>query len=175
MNILLEGVIMSEEDIDENFELPSVGSIKHYASLILEGNPDLEGSRELLKVFCARAKELSAPSLGFPEPIIEIIVLAFEKYLSGEENNINKSLGLVRRGRPITEEIIKRNHYIAADVERLVRLGKNKTVSKMSDGAFYLIGKKYSLSESEIQDIYYKYRDEGITIIKIEGLDTDPA
>ncbi len=166
---------MSQDDIDEDFEIPSVGSLKHYASLILEGNPDLEGSRQLLRVFCARAKELSSSSSGIPESIIEIIVLAFEKYLSGEEKNINKSLGLIRRGKPLNQEIIKRNHNIAADVERLVISGRNKTISKTSDGAFYLVGKKYSLSESEIEDIYYKYRDDGVVIIKFEALDTDPA
>ncbi len=173
LKIKVEEIIMSEDCMNDEFELLSEGVVKYYASLILEGNPDPEFSSHLLKIFCVKAKKLSSSEI--PAPIIEIIVLAFEKYLSGDEKNINKSLGLIRRGKPKSRKVEDRNILIAADVERLIRLGVTKTLSKTSDGAFYIISKKYNLSESEIEDIYYKNKDMGIAIVQFENLDTDPV
>src|SRR3954471_19421939 len=104
-------------------ELPSAGDVCHYVGLIHDGHPDVKGSRALLRLFCHRAKQLSFPASPFPDPLIALLIGAFEGYLSGKEKNLEKALGLKRRGRPADPEIIKRNHLVAADVCRLEMTG----------------------------------------------------
>ena len=167
---------MSINIVNDEDDFPSAGRIQYYISLISEGKPDPDGSEQLLKIFCAKAKKLSMPGASLPEPILALIISAFEKYLSGEEKNINKSLGLIKRGKPKNPSNERRNWLIAANVLRLVEAGESKGISKKtSEGAFYIVGQKYHLSESEVENIYYQFKNEGITILAMERLDSDPA
>ena len=151
---------------EQGDDLPSIGDVAYYISLIKEGNPDTEGSRALLRLFCHRAKQLRFPEAPFPEPLLVFLVDVFERYLSGKEKDLEKALGLKRRGRPPDPEILKRNHFIAADVCRLEMGGKSLTGSRADlDGAFVEVAEKHGLSESEVRDIYYKHQNSGLAII----------
>jgi hypothetical protein len=166
---------MSINIVNDEDDFPSAGMIQYYISLISEGKPDPDGSEQLLKIFCAKAKNLSMPGASLPEPILALIISAFEKYLSGEEKSINKSLGLIKRGKPKNPSNERRNCLIAADVLRLVEAGKNKTISRYSDGAFYTIAQKYKLGESEVEKIFYEYENKGIAILAFEKNDSVPS
>lgn len=156
-------------------DLPSTGDVQHYVSLIREGNPDVEGSRALLRLFCARARKLKFPESPFPVPLLELLVSAFEGYLSGDEPDIKKSLGLTRRGKPPNHEIQKRNKFIAADVFRRIECGESLGSSRDGDGAFVAVAEKYGLSEGEVRDIYYKNKTEGMAIVLMERMKDDSA
>jgi hypothetical protein len=145
--------------------------VTYYISRIKEGNPDTEQSRALLRLFCVRAKELKFPDSPFPDALLELLIAAFEGYLSGDQKDLEKSLGLKRRGRPVNPEIVSRNKLIAADVIRIV-LEKNKPLADNSkeQGAFSIVAESYELSDSEVRDIYYKHENDGLAIILCERL-----
>ena len=145
-------------------ELLSVGDVAHYVSLIREGKPNIEGSQGLLRLFCARAKKLKFPVSPFPEPLLELLISAFEKYLSGEERDLEKALGLKRRGRPVDPDIQKRNILIALDVLRLYLDNKRLGDNKNEQGAISTVAEAKSLSDSEVRDIYYKHRDDAMAV-----------
>ena len=153
---------MQNNDEDE---ILSQGDVAHYVALIREGNPDIEGSKGLLRLFCARAKNLKFLVSPFPEPLLELLVSAFENYLSGKEKDIEKSLGLKRRGRPVSRKIQQRNVFIAIDVLRLHLEGKPLTDNRDEQGAFSTIADNSRLSDSEVRDIYYKHYDDAMSII----------
>lgn len=157
----------SEPDDD----LPSIGNVNHYIALIREGNPDTEGSRDLLRLFCHRAKKLKFPKSPLPEPLLAFLIDVFDGYLSGKQKDLERALGLKRLGRPPNPEILKRNHFIAADVCRLEMAGKSLTGSRADlDGAFAEVAEKHGLSESEVRDTYYKFQNDGLAIIIAERI-----
>lgn len=151
--------------------------VQGYVSLALEGKPDGEGSKALLRLFCERAKKLKFPTSPFPEPLLVLMISAFEKYLSGEEKDLEKSLGLKRRGKPPGPEIQKRNIEIATEVLRLKLDDKPLTPSRESDGAFFMIATRYGLSEQEARDIFYEHQNMARAVICRERLlqDDDSA
>ncbi len=152
-------------------ELLSIGNITYYISKAKEGEPDPEGSRDLLRLFCARAKlrSLDSPSDG----LLRFISSAFEKYLSGEEKDLAKSLGLKKVGKPVNREIERRNVFIAFDVLCLHRSGKPLLGNRDERGAFSTIAEQRDLSDNQVRDIYYAYQDKALLMEKfmqqIEG------
>lgn len=140
------------------------GDVAHLVNLIREGKPDIEGSKALLSLFCKRAKKLKFPASPFPEPLLELLVSVFEKYLSGEAKDLEKSLGLKRRGKPPNPAIEKRNIFIALDVLRLHFTGKPLVDNRIEQGAFSIIGEANELSDNEIRDIYYKHYIDAMSI-----------
>ena len=146
-------------------DLLSIGDVAHYVSLIREGKPNIDGSQGLLRLFCVRAKNLKFPVSPFPEPLIELIVSAFENYLSGKEKDLEKSLGLKRGGRPVDTEIETRNKFIAINVLELQLKGKPLTDNKNEQGAFSTVAEIQGLSDSEIRDSYYKYQTDAMSYI----------
>jgi len=149
-------------------EILNAGQVVFLTNKIRDGDPDIEGSRLLLKLFCQRAKTLAFPRSPFPDALLTLVAEAFEKYLSGEERNLEKSLGLVRKGRPPNPEIEMRNVMIAADVVRLRQQGRSVKDSASEQGAFADVAEKYGLSESEVDKIYYTHRDDGIAQVLME-------
>lgn len=138
----------------------SSGDITHLISLIKDGRPDIEGSRALLRLFCHRAKKLKFPASPFPEPLLGLLVSTFESYLSGEGKDLEKLLGLKRRGKPPNREIEKRNIFIAHQVLCLTIEGNQLVDNSAKQGAFSIVGEANMLSDSEVRDIYYKYQIE---------------
>ena len=151
-------------------ELLSVGDVANYVALVREGNPNIEGSKGLLRLFCARAKKLKFPVSPFPEPLLELLISAFEKYLSGEETDLEKALGLKRRGRPVDPKIEKRNIFIALDVLRLHLDNKPLVDNRDEKGAFSTVAEANSLSESEVRDIYYKHLKDAMSVETLSRL-----
>ena len=145
-------------------ELLSAGDVAHYVSLVRKGNPNIEGSKGLLRLFCARAKKLKFPVSPFPEPLLELLISAFEKYLSGDERDLEKALGLKRRGRPVDPKTEKRNIFIALDVLRLHLDNKPLVDNRDEQGAFSTVAEAKSLSDSEVRDIYYKHHDDAMAV-----------
>ena len=145
-------------------ELLSEGDVAHYVSLVREGNPNIEGSKGLLRLFCASAKKLKFPVSPFPEPLLELLISAFEKYLSGEERDLEKALGLKRRGKPVDPNIEKRNILIALDVLRLNLDNKPLVDNKNEQGAFSTVAEARNLSESMVSEIYYKHHDDAMAV-----------
>ena len=96
--------------------------------------------------------------------MLELLISAFEKYLSGEERDLEKALGLKRRGRPVDPNIEKRNIFIALDVLRLHLDNKPLVDNKNEQGAFSTVAEAKSLSDSEVRDIYYKHRDDAMAV-----------
>lgn len=141
-------------------KLLSVGDIANYVGKIYEGEPDIEGSKALLRLFCEKGRGQQVKNSPFPQPIIELFVLAFEKYLSGEEMNLEKSLGLTRRGRPANPDVEKRNKFVALDVMRLNKSGKPLLDNASEQGAFSTIADKFGLGETEVRDIYYEFKED---------------
>ena len=151
---------------DKEFPLPE--GVAYYVSRIKKGNPDIEGSKALLRLFCDRAKKLKFPKSQFPVPLLELLVSAFEEYLSGSETDLEKSLGLKRRGKPVNPKIRERNKLIAADVMRLTIDGIPLMDNSDRQGAFSIIAERRNLSENKIRDIYYEYKEEGMSILICE-------
>jgi hypothetical protein len=114
-------------------------------------------ARALLRLFCERAKALAFPESPFPETVLSHLVSAFERYLSGEEKDLERALGLKRRGRPADPEIKARNLRIAIEIEQA--LGKGNTLTKES-GVIAEIAQRYGLGASEVRDAYYRHRNE---------------
>jgi len=144
--------------------------VEYYVSRIKKGDPDIEGSKALLRLFCDDAKNLKFPESPFSDPLLKLLVCAFENYLSGSEKDLEKSLGLKRRGRPVNPKIRERNKLIAADVIRLKLDGKPLADNFYTQGAFSTIAERQKLSESEVRDIYYEYKYDGMSILISERL-----
>jgi len=155
---------------DKEFPLPE--GVAYYVSRIKKGNPDIEGSKALLRFFCDRAKDLKLPNSPFPVPLLKLLVSAFEGYLSGSETDLEKSLGLKRSGRPVNLKTRERNKHIAADVLRIT-IDSNKPLidNRRGKGAFSIVAKRNKLSENKVRDIYYEYKDDGMSILVYERLD----
>lgn len=141
-------------------DLLSVGDIANYVAKIHEGKPDVEGSKALLRLFCERSRANQYQRSAFPEAIVDLLVSAFEKYLSGEEMNLEKSLGLKRRGRPANPDIKKRNIFIARDVMLLNRSGKPLFDNFNEQGAVSTIAEKFKLGDNDVRDIYYEFKED---------------
>jgi len=139
---------LSEEELGSlNIEL-AVRNIR-------EGNPDLAAARAMLRIFfCARAKELHFPESPFPDEYLALLISAFERYLSGEKLDIEKSLGLKRGGRPPDPKIHERNVIITMEVMHLESEGRTVTDSRKGEGAFAEVAANHNLSESQVRDIY---------------------
>ena len=135
---------------------------------IRKGDPDPAAARGMLRLFCTRAKELHFPEWPFPEEYLALLVSAFERYLSGEELDIAKSLGLKRRGRPGSPEIQQRNVYIAAEVLRLEIQGRPVTDNADGEGAIADVAERHGLSASQVRDIYYEYLNDGMAQLVLE-------
>lgn len=145
---------------DSDYEGMGPGTVSYYASLIQEGKPDVEGSRELLREFCRRARRLEHPSSPFPAPLLGVLVSAFERYLSGEAPDLEKSLGLKRIGTPADPEIPERNFWIAVEVFRLNAKGTPLRDNNAGPGAFSIVADRRALSESQVAEIYYQNKNE---------------
>jgi hypothetical protein len=162
------------QDLD-NDDLPGPGTVAYLVDKIREGDPDVEGSRQLLRLFCVRAKKLKFPASPFPEPLLKLLVSAFEKYLSGEETDIAKSLGLKRRGKPPDPAIPERNAYIAKDVLLLHEQGIPLMSNRQQAGAFERVATECDLSEGEVRDIYYAHKNAGLALIIMDRWDDDDS
>ena len=128
--------------------------------------PDVEGSKKLLKLFCDRAKNLTFPTSPFPQPVLTLIVTAFERYLSGEEKDLEKCLGLKPRpGRRWSKDKQNANLQIAVDVARLNQKGWPLKDTRESEGAFSKLADHLGLKESGVRDIYYKYQVEALSLL----------
>jgi len=139
---------LSEEELDSlNIEL-AVRNIR-------ENNPDPAAARALLRLFCDRAKELHFPESPFPDEHLALLISAFERYLSGEELDIEKSLGLKRGGRPPDPKIQERNVIITMEIMHLESEGLPVTDNREGEGAFAEVAERHNLSESKVRDIYY--------------------
>ena len=139
---------LSEEELGSlNIEL-AVRNIR-------DGNPDLAAARALLRLFCDRAKELHFPESPFPDEHLALLISAFERYLSGEELDIEKSLGLKRSGRPPDPKIQERNVIITMEVMHLESEGQPVTDNREGEGAFAEVAAHYNLSENQVKDIHY--------------------
>jgi hypothetical protein len=161
---------MGVNDLSDD-KILSVGDVACYVSKAKEGKPDIEGSKALLRLFCERAKKLKFPDSPFPEPLLELLISAFENYLSGDEKDLEKSLGLKRRvGKPPSPEVEKRNINIAHEVLCKDIDGINLTINKISDGAFLEIAELHNLSDSEVRDIYYKHLNDAISLELLKRL-----
>jgi len=154
----------------KEFLLPEE-DVEYYVSRIKKGDADIAGSRALLRLFCDRAKNLKFPESPFPDPLLELLVCAFDNYLSGSEKDLEKSLGLKRRGKPVNPKIRGRNKLIAADVMRLAFDGIPLMDNLAGEGAFSIVAERNKISESKVRDIYYKYKDDGMSILVYEHLD----
>lgn len=145
---------LSEEELGSlNIEL-AVRNIR-------ENKPDLAAARALLRLFCDRAKELHFPESPFHDEYLALLISAIEQYLSGEELDIAKSLGLKKGGRPPDPKIQERNVIITMEIMHLVSEGLPVTDNKEGEGAFAEVAERYNLSESKVRDIYY---DENIMV-----------
>ncbi len=142
--------------------------LEYYVSRIKKGDPDIAASRALLRLFCDYAKNLKFPESPFSDHLLKLLVCAFENYLSGSEKDLEKSLGLKRRGKPVNPKIRERNKHIAADVMRLKFDGIPLMGNSDREGAFSIIAERNKLSENNVRDIYYEYRDDGMTILLSE-------
>ncbi len=163
-------------------------NVNHYVNLILKKtpDPDVEGSKKLLRLFCDRAKRLTFPSSPFPQPLLDLIVHAFDGYLTGKEKDLEKALGLKpRSGRRWPESKGDTNLEIAVEVARLYDKGLPimdpsrppteiqgdddekhlEEFYKRSLGACSLVGEKYGLTESRVRDIYYSHQIEALSIL----------
>lgn len=145
-------------------ELLSVGDVAYYISKVKEGQPDVEGSRDLLRLFCERSKQLKFPDSPIPESLLGFIRSAFEQYLSGKETDLARSLGLKKVGKPASREIEKRNVLIAVDVLRLHRAGKPLADNRDEQGAFSTVAEAKNLSDNQVRDIYYDYADKALDV-----------
>ena len=145
---------LSEEELGSlNIEL-AVRNIR-------KGNPDKAAARVMLRRFCDRAKELHFPESPFSDEYLALLISAFERYLSGEELDIAKSLGLKKGGHPPDPKIQERNVNITIEVMHLESEGLPVTDNREGEGAFAEVAEHYNLSESQVKDIYY---DEEIKI-----------
>jgi len=154
----------------------SMDEVRHLVSLIQKGDPDVEGSKKLLRLFCDRAKKLTFPSSPFPPPLLDLIVEAFERYLSGKERDLAKSLGLKRRGRPRKGGTQRRNLAIADKVFRLKERGNTLLANRENanwDGTFETVAQKYGVSELQVRNIYYDFVEQMKKEKQIESMFTD--
>ena len=152
-----------------------IGDMQLALSNVKEGNPQPERVKKMLALFCERAKELRYPSSPFPDPLTELLIYAFNRYLNGEEPDIAKALGLKGGvGRPPTAETEKRNAKIVAEVLRLnfagIPLEPNRNCL---ESAFSQVGKKFGLSETQTRDVYYVplHQSDGLALLLIERLE----
>ena len=128
---------------------------------IRKGNPDKAAARVMLRRFCDRAKELHFPESPFSDEYLALLISAFERYLSGEELDIAKSLGIKRgRGRPRDPNIQERDAIITMEVMHLESEGRTVTDNREGEGAFAEVAARHNLSENQVRDIYYIYEKD---------------
>lgn len=133
---------------------------------ILRGKGSVKAAREIMRIFCERAKLESFPS-SFPLPILRLLVHAFEGYLSGELPNLEKSLGVRKKGRPPQLKIRARNVAMVADVIRLEMKERTLTDNREGPGAFSEIAEIYRISAEEVRDQYFdqEIQNEAVALI----------
>jgi hypothetical protein len=129
--------------------------IEHHVRKILEGNGNPDAARNLIQGFCRQAKLLRFPSSPFHESLLELLVYAFEGYLSGDRPDIARSLGLKARGRPVDPIVRERNILMVVDVLTLEMSGENLTENSKRPGAFQVVAERYGIGPSEVRDQYY--------------------
>jgi len=141
-------------DDDESF-----GPVRqlHALSLIEDGKPSADTRRQLLHVFCQQVRagptaftQLTWETLGW-------VTAAMEKYLSSEEKDIAKSLGLTVKGRRPDSAIQQRDELIAA---RVVELLAERGFSQLTDsancgGVFGDVAEEFNVSDSVVRAVWY--------------------
>lgn len=133
---------------------------------ILKGKGSVKAAREIMRIFCERAKLESFPS-SFPLPILQLLVYAFEGYLSGGLPDLEKSLGVKKPGRPPQPKIRARNIAMVADVIRLNMKKRTLTDNRKGAGAFSKIAEIYGVSAEEVRDQYFDKEIQNEAVARI--------